>query len=88
MGLFQRVPQGLYFFSVLLLDPCDLAGQRVDEGALFVCRRSWCGCSRGSDHRRSRGEQTRPDSASTSQPPSVPLAPGPLSARLEPVSGE
>ncbi|MFG2991778.1 hypothetical protein ACGFZK_21215 [Streptomyces sp. NPDC048257] len=43
MGLFERVSQGLYFFSVLLLQASDLTGQREDEGALLVGRRRWCG---------------------------------------------
>ncbi|KUO09507.1 hypothetical protein AQJ58_24400 [Streptomyces sp. DSM 15324] len=36
VGLFKRVPQRLYFFSVLLLQAGDLAGQGEDEGALLV----------------------------------------------------
>lgn len=36
MGLLQCVPQGLYFFSVLLLQACDLAGQGENEGAFRV----------------------------------------------------
>jgi hypothetical protein len=43
VGLFQRIPQGLYFFSVLLLQPCDLARQREDKGAPLVGRRGRCG---------------------------------------------
>ncbi|XNR87225.1 hypothetical protein NRF20_01190 [Streptomyces sp. R-74717] len=47
MGLFERVPQCLYFFSVPLLEAGDLAGQREDEGALLVGRRGRCGGKTG-----------------------------------------
>jgi hypothetical protein len=36
VGLFQRVPQGLDFLAVLLLQPGDLAGQRENDGVLRV----------------------------------------------------
>jgi hypothetical protein len=45
--LFQCLPQCLYFFSVLLLQAGDLAGQREDEGALLVRRRGRCGGGTG-----------------------------------------
>ncbi|MFE7777716.1 hypothetical protein ACFU5O_28220 [Streptomyces sp. NPDC057445] len=42
MGQSECVPQGLYFFSVLLLQAGDLAGQGDIEGSLFVGRRRRC----------------------------------------------
>jgi hypothetical protein len=43
VGLRQCVPQSLYFFSVLLLQVCDLAGQSENEGAFGVDGGGWCG---------------------------------------------
>ncbi|MFG2732565.1 hypothetical protein [Streptomyces canus] len=45
--LLQGIPQCLCFFSVLLLEAGDLAGQREDEGALLVGRSGRCGGGTG-----------------------------------------